>query len=330
MEMVISFIVMGVILAGILETINSIRDISNRSALGSQQTEWRKVVHDLQDKYYTQLVSENVTKITLGTSTVAVTIKSNLGTGNKCDIKLPQMQKLLNDLGFDDSLLFDPWGGRWCLLAAPSNYVREVEGYSVNIKNIGVYSEGKKKGFQNPTITLTNGTCGKIEKDDTALLCNNGVTLVAEKIKDSLEKIEALHDKLYVYSKTKIKNEPDSDNRNYFFTTTAEINTSAAATVTVYSPATCSPASLRITGTTAIQAAARANTDIKSSVAMFYDTECAGTAISGARLESIKNIIGISAQDVTDGFGNTLVFDNSSPQVRNPFHHNEKHEQKSL
>ena len=324
-EMIISFVILGIIITGIAQALSAILTVSKRNALQDQQAVWQTVLNDIQDKYYVKLINSSTGAITLSAG-AAVTLAANFDTtAGTCKTTLGSTEKLLNDVGHDNTLLFDPWGGQWCLMMAAGTVTRKFENYNSKLKNLVVVSEGKKRGFQNTAITPTARECPRIERDDTRFICADGAKIVRKKINDSIEKIDKLYDKLAIYAKTRVEDHPDGSGRNYFFVPTVSTSISGGVTVTTFLPAPCNRSTLRITGTVEIKAAARGRTDIfRTNITGFTDTGCesTGAPIAGARLESIKNLIGVSAQDVMNGFGGTIYLDNGSLKVRQPFNKN--------
>ena len=320
-EMIIALVVMSVITSGILVTINSIRHVINRNVLYDQQLEWKNALYDIQDKYYVSLLGANNGAFTLNTATI--TLATNFDSAKTtCQTPIESMRLLLNDLGYDNSLLFDSWGGRWCLMLPAGTVARKFENYTANLKNLVVIGEGLKKGFQNTNITLTANACPKIEKDDTNFICQDGGKIVHDKIKSSIKKVDNIYDKLETYVKSRTENREDDISRNYFFVPMVSTEVSLGVTTTLYNPAPCRLSNRRISGRAAQTAALNHTDTFRTDITAFLDTTCAveGKPITDDMLESLRGLIGVSAQDVVDGFGSTIYFDNGSQQVRHPFH----------
>ena len=279
-EMVIGFVIMGVVLGGILHTLSALKDVSNRTSLYFQQQKWEEVLTDIQDKYYNQLVENDAGLITVGNGTT-VTLNTGFDTTNHtCQTSLPGTKELVNDLGYDNSLLFDPWGGRWCIIVSRMIQDKNINGLTLKLRNIAALSEGKKRGFQNHSVKLTSLTCPVVAHSDSRVLCNNGVKIAERKLKLTYERINSLAAKLESYAKTRVRNVGGGAQTNYFFVVSASIQVTGAITTTLhYTPhKTCSG-----TNSTRLAPAAsppipehRRHGDIYNlSLTMFFDTDCA-------------------------------------------------------
>lgn len=302
LEVVITIGLVGVLIFIGLLFSGQIQDINNRNSYREQQNIWAGILQNFQDNHLSDAV-EGVINIPENNITMTITPEGVGACGSEANQNA--LGNMITSAGLtDDRLLINPWGGGWCLVVGSVAFLPvDGTGISIGLRPMAIFSAGR--GGFNTTITNLVLACPESEGDDSNLICNNGAAGAFERVRTTQARLDELGQQVALYSRARAASIPQGGFVDYFLSgapTSQPTGCDAVRTLSAYVGDPDSPFP-----TTADESSDRRGMQL---------SEIAANAL-------FFGAVGISPNQIFDGFNESIWMDNSSCDVRHPFNSNE-------
>lgn len=194
----------------------------------------------------------------------------------------------------------NPWGGGWCLVVGSVAFLPiDGAGAAIGLRPMAIFSAGQ--GAFETTITNLLLECPESSGDDSLVICNNGAAGAIEKVHITQERLDATGRQIALYSRARAASIPQGGFIDYFLN---------------------GPPNRQPTGCDEINQISAYSGDPDSP---FPTTATESTDTRGLQLSEIAansqffRSVGISPNQIFDGFNEALWIDNSSCEVRHPY-----------